>query len=123
MKRSKTLAMLPAVAAVIISAGTAAAFGVSGSGVELDRRMERACHREVKNRSPLGHRELRTFAYKLEGENVGLATGGLKSEFRPGRWSPVNWACRMHAESGRILRVEFSWPGGGNRLSAISSAI
>ena len=123
MLTSKALATLLAMAAVIITVGAAAGFGMSGSGIELDRRMEQACHREVKKRSPLGHRELRTLAYNLKEPDVGLANGSLKSELTPNRWSQVNWACHLHVESGRILRVEFSFPQRGNRLKAISSAI
>jgi hypothetical protein len=115
-------AALAAIAVVVTIGGAAAAVHAAWDDAELDQRAERACHDEVRKRSPLGHRDLKTFSYPLEASKIGLASGSLKSEHRPGRWSAVNWVCRMDAESGRLLRVDFSWPRGGDRLSAIASA-
>ncbi|MEZ5931612.1 MAG: hypothetical protein R3F54_06650 [Alphaproteobacteria bacterium] len=117
-------ALLSLAAAIILSlAGMMEAWGPGLETTVLEPRLERACYREIRKRSPLGHRELRTFAYDLVGLKLGVATGGLKSELRPGRWSSVNWECRIHPTSGEIIRVQFSWPQGSTRLGAISAAI
>lgn len=111
-------------AACFITVISAAVAGHDGRrGLGIDRESELACHRAVKERTPHGQRDLQTLTYEKVGTTVGLAFGALKSEFRPGRWSAINWTCRLNAETGRVVKVEFSWPHGSSRLARIAASL
>lgn len=105
---------------VLMISGLAFALDAAQAGPAIEMRIENACHRMIKSRSPHGHRDLRTFTYEIEAPYVGVATGSLKSQISSKRWSQINWTCRVHPKSGRILRVEFEGLSMGNRLLASS---
>jgi len=119
MTRSKlwAVALIPAMLVMIISA---AAVSASWEGVEINPHAESACHREVRKKSPQGHRDLETFSYALDGAKVGVASGAFKTEFRQGRWTPIGWTCRVRTDNKRVIRVEFSMPRGKSRLLAVA---
>jgi hypothetical protein len=102
---------------------SAAAFSAAWSDSTIEKRVERACHREVRKKTPQGHRDLSTLKYELDGAKTGIASGSLRSELRPGRWAPISWTCHVRTDSARVLRVEFSFPTTGSKLGAIASHV
>lgn len=123
MTRSNFLTSVFSVACLITVISAAVAGHDGRQGLRIDRESELACHRAVKERTPHGQRDLRTLSYEEVGTTVGQAFGALKSEFEPGRWSVINWTCRLNADTGRVVNIEFSWPHGGSRLSRIAASL
>lgn len=125
MCRSTILAVSLLVSSlVLVIGGLAVAGGQDDHVVALDQHIERACHREIKKRSSFGHRDIQTLGYHLESSSVGLAKGSIKAHYAADRWATMNWTCRVHPRSGRILRVSFGWTrGGANRLIAAAGRL
>ncbi len=99
--------------------GFAAVNAVGGTDGIVEAKLERACHRELARRTPHGLRGVETRSYRLEGRDVGILRGSLQSRYTGSGWSSVNWVCRVHPASGRILRVKFAGrPGGGGQILA-----
>ncbi len=105
-------------ALVLMSAGLAIAMSHDPAVARAEQRLKLACKHKVGERTPNGQREMKVHSYKLESPYVGVAKGSFKTEFRPGRWTPLSWTCRLNPNSGRILSVEFGWTSGGSRLLA-----
>ncbi len=103
---------------LLVSGGLAIAYGHGDEALALDRHKEFACLRKLDKRTMNGQRDMKITSYRLESPDVGVATGSFQTEFRPGRWTPLAWTCRLHPESGRVYSVEFGWTGGGSRLLA-----
>ena len=103
---------------VLISAGLAVAMNHDDLAAADEQRLKRVCQRKVSERTPNGKREMKVVSYRLESPDVGVAKGSFKTEFRPNRWTPLNWTCRLNPKSGRVLSVEFGWTSGGSRLLA-----
>ena len=99
-KPSKLLASLIAGAFALLAGSMAVALDLGDSGPAIEQRLERACHRVIKSRSPHGQRDVKTFAYELETPRVGVAKGSLRAQVFSKRWSQINWACRVHPWSG-----------------------
>ncbi len=105
-------------ALVLMSGGLAIAFSYDDGEAGVDRHTELACLRKIDKRIKNGQRDMKILSYSLESPNVGIAKGTFHTEFRPGRWTPLAWTCRVHPTSGRVFSVEFGWTGGGSRLLA-----
>lgn len=106
----------------VVLGSFAAAWAMGSNDIVMSKRIEKVCFREIKNRSPLGHREIQTSRYLLEGSYVGVARGSMKTEISPNNWTGINWMCRVDREKGSILRVEFSRSTGRSRLLAAVSS-
>ena len=102
----------------VLVAGVAAFANMSSNEVVVDAKVERSCHREVKRRAPNGHRDLHTFGYRVDTDNVGVLSGSVRSAYADSDWAPLSWTCRVHPQSGRILTVEFDIQTSGSRLKA-----
>ncbi len=105
-------------ALVLVSAGLAIAMNHDDIVAADEQRLKRVCERKVSERTPNGKREMKAVSYRLESPHVGVAKGSFKTEFRPNRWTPLSWTCRLNPKSGRIISVEFGWTSGGSRLLA-----
>lgn len=107
------------VALVAIAAVTAAT-ALDTSEEAFEPRLERACYREVMQRSPGSVQKLETVKHGLEGTIVAVASGKLETERLPGYWAPLEWSCRIDIETADIIRVEFKRPVSSPRFSALS---
>lgn len=105
-----------------VLSSVAAAWAVNSKAVVMDKHVERACHREVKTRTPLGHRDIQTASYRQEGAAVAIARGSVQAQASPNSWSNVQWSCRIDQKRGRVLRVEFSRSTSTSKLLAASKA-
>lgn len=105
-------------ALVFASAGLAIAMSDDDAAFMAEQRLKRACQHKVSARMPNGKRDMKVLSYSLESPYVGVARGSFRTEFRPGRWTPLTWTCRLSPTSGRILSVEFGWTSRGSRLLA-----
>lgn len=102
--------------------GLVTAWAMDPNEIVMSERAEKVCHREIENRTPLGHREIKTSSYRLDGSYIGVARGRLKTQASPNKWTAVNWMCRVNQKSGSILRVEFGRSTSGSKLLAAASA-
>jgi len=123
LNSSKLLSSLIVGAFFLLAGGMAFALDTGHGGPIIEERVERACHRMIESRSPHGQREMTTSSFELESARVGVAKGSLRTEFLPKRWSRINWTCRVHPKSGRVLRVEFEQVTKGSRLLAAARGL
>jgi len=103
---------------LVTIAGVAVMARVGGNDIVIDAKLERACEREVAKRSPNGHRDLQTHSYRSTDDDNGILSGSVRSQYADDAWVPLSWACRVHADSGRVLKVEFEIQTSGSRLKA-----
>lgn len=80
------------------------AFGMFS--VAIDQRLEKACHRAVAKRAPLGHRDIETTVYDDEGDDVAIAEGVMMARHDPSTWIKVAWTCHIKPKSGFIVHSE-----------------
>lgn len=120
LRLNKTLTGLATSAVILLSGGLAVALD-SDVDPTVEQRLMRACERGVEVGSPQGHRDMAIAGYQRETPLIGIVKGSLKTQIPSKRWAKVNWTCRVHPKSGRVLRVEFAWPSGGTRLMAAAS--
>lgn len=113
----------------LISAGLAsmliglAVIGQSNiAEASIDPAVEKACYDEVKLRSPHGHRALITYAYREESSQLGIVFGGHDAQYQPGKWTQVNWSCRVNPENKKVARIELSATNGTGRMKAAATA-
>ncbi len=107
----------------VITAGVmAVSLDVKHGDPVIEEHVERACHRMIESRSPHGQREMKTLVYDLETPHVGIAKGSFQTKIVPKHWAQINWTCRVHPKSGRVLRVEFGQSSGASRLLAAAAA-
>lgn len=89
----------------------------------VEKRLVRACQQRAISRSFHGQREMKIISYNLESDDVSIVKGSLRTPFRPGHWSLVNWTCRVHPKSGEIFQVAFDWPSSQGRMLAAASGL
>lgn len=100
----------------------AAAWAMNSNAVVMDKHVEQACYREVKTRTPLGHRDIQTVSYRQESALIAVARGSAQAQVSPNSWSNVQWSCRIDQKRGRVLRVEFGRSTSTSKLLAASMA-
>ncbi len=106
---------------MMLIGSVAAAWAMNTSEAVFDQRIEEICYREVKLRTPLGHRDIETSGYRSEGTRAGVLRGSLKTKASPNQWAKVIWSCRLDRKSGRIYYVEFGRSGSSSRLMAAAA--
>lgn len=106
----------------VVLSSIAVAWAVGPTNDVMDKHVELACHREIKIRTPLGHRDIQTIVYRQEGSLIGVARGSVRTQASRNNWSEVYWTCRVDHRKGRVLRVEFSRSTGSSRLLAAAAA-
>jgi hypothetical protein len=76
--------------------------------VALDRRVERACHRAVGKRAPLGFRDIETVSYSQNADSSILVEGSVMARYGQDEWTTVDWTCDIHPKNKKITRIEVS---------------
>lgn len=107
---------------MLMSGGLVTAWAMDSSDIVMSERLEKACHREIEKRTPLGHRDVKTSSYRLDGSYIGVARGHVKTRASANNWAGITWMCRVNQKSGNILRVNFSRSTGGSKLLAAASS-
>ena len=102
--------------------GFVAAWAMGEGDVVIDKQTEMACFQEIKNRTPLGSRDIKTISYRIEGTNVGVAKGDLLTRTPYEGWTKISWHCRVGQKNGRVVRMEFGRLVGNSRLLAAAAA-
>lgn len=100
----------------------AAAWAMVPGDVAMDKSLEKACHQDVKRRTPLGHRDIQTIGYQQQGDEIGIARGSVQTRASGRGWAGVNWTCRVDLKKAKVLRVEFARSSSSSRLQAAASA-
>lgn len=93
-------------AIIILAGGLALAWDKGQPLVAIDQRVEKACHRAVKMRAPLGYRDIRTIAYSQQTERSGVAEGRIMARYSQEEWVDVDWTCNIHPGSNEVIRIE-----------------
>ena len=76
------------------------------SAVDIDPKLERACHRAIERRAPLGHQDIETSTYVETAPNHGVAEGRILARYTGDQWMTFYWACHVHPMSGRVKHSE-----------------
>ena len=123
MAKSERFNMNLVIGAFLSFLGCAAiVVSLANRGLQIDSAIEQACHDEIKQGVPLGHRSFMTHDYDQESENLGIASGSLEAQYAEGKWTQVSWICRIDPTSQDITRVELTATTGGQKLKAAAAA-
>ncbi len=117
----KTAAVSSALCVMLVG-GFAAAWTMSDRSVVMDERTEKACLHEIRNRTPLGLRDIQTLSYRLEGSRISVAKGSLETRTPDEGWTKISWHCRSLMAEGRVVHIEFGRLAGSRRILAAASA-
>lgn len=102
-------------AIVMIVGGLTASSAFGLFSVDIDQRLEKACHKAIKKRVPIGHRDLETTTYRLEDENIGIVEGVLMAQYDQTHWAKVAWTCRINPKNGIVSHSEVRSASAGRR--------
>lgn len=83
--------------------------------VNIDKRLERACHHDVKKRVPLGHRDIETTAYNVKDPTTGIADGVMMANYDGSAWVKISWTCHINPNNGTVKHSEVQLSASGRR--------
>lgn len=107
---------------ITVLGGFVAAWAMGDRNIGIDKKIEQACFQEIRNRTPLGNRDIQTISYRAEGAEFGLAKGSLLTRTPSEGWTKLSWQCRVGQENRRVVRMEFGRLVGNSRLLAAAAA-
>lgn len=123
MPKSERFNMNLVIGAFLCFLGCAAIIvSLTNRHIHIDPDVEQACHDEIKQGAPLGHRSIMTHSYDEVSSNLGIAEGSLEAQYVQGKWTQVAWTCRVNPTNQDIARVELTATTGGQKLKAAASA-
>lgn len=118
-KMTKPCLIAASLTAALAGPMVAWSIGQMGHGIAPD--VEQACHNAAKRKAPQGYRNVATFEYDEEGTKVGIVRGSLEASYTSGKWTQVEWTCRISLDSRRVVHFQVHPSTGGHRLKAAAS--
>ena len=99
---------------VVGSLATSSAFGVFS--LNIDQRLEKACHKAITRRVPSGHRDIETISYDLNEKGIGIAEGVLEAKFDQSKWAKIAWTCKVNPRSAAVIHSEVRFANVGRKI-------